>query len=220
MPRFERESNDFFLFSAESAEQAADWVEEVVCKRIPARFRLDPRRDVQVLAPMYRGPAGVTSLNARLQATLNPPAASKPEKTLLGTVFRLGDKVMQTQNNYDKEVYNGDIGGIIALDMLNHSLIVDFDGRPVGYDWTEADQLVLSYAVSVHKAQGSEFPAVVVPLVTAHYTMLQRNLLYTAVTRAKKLCVLAGSKKAIAMAVKNDRVAQRYTALDWRLSHG
>lgn len=217
IPLFERQSSDFFLFGADTAEDASNWVEEVVCKRIPTRFHLDPRHQVQVLAPMYRGPAGVNALNSRLQAALNPASPSKPEKTLQGTVFRLGDKVMQIQNNYDKEVYNGDIGAILSLDLINHSLIVDFDGRPVSYDWLDADQLVLAYAISIHKAQGSEFPAVVVPLVTSHFRMLQRNLVYTAVTRAKQLCVLVGSQKALAIAVKNDRVAQRHTALDWRL---
>jgi exodeoxyribonuclease V alpha subunit len=217
MPVFERDSSDFFMFPAPSAEEAAEWVQDVVCNRIPTRFNLDALQQVQVLAPMYRGPAGVSALNNRLQAALNPPSVNKPEKTLLGTLLRLGDKVMQTQNNYDKDIYNGDIGAIISLDMLNHNLLVDFDGRPVSYDWTEADQLVLAYAISIHKAQGSEFPAVVVPVVTAHYMMLQRNLLYTAVTRAKNLCVLVGSKKAISMAVRNDRVASRYSALDWRL---
>jgi len=217
MPVFERDSQDFFLFPAQSAEEAANWVEEVVCRRIPDKFGLDPHQQIQVLAPMYRGPVGVTALNTRLQAVLNPTSPAKPEKNLFGTIFRLGDKVMQTQNNYDKEVYNGDIGAVIGLDMVEHQLLVDFDGKAVNYDWLESDQLVLAYAVSVHKAQGSEFPAVVVPLVTAHYMMLQRNLLYTAITRAKKLCVLVGSKKAIAIAVNNNKVAQRYTALDWRL---
>ena len=217
MPMFDRASDDFFLFPAQTAEEAAKWVEEVVCKRIPEKFRLDPRQHIQVLAPMYRGPVGVTALNNRLQAALNPTSPAKPEKTLFGTIFRLGDKVMQTQNNYDKEVFNGDIGMVIGLDMVEHQLFIDFDGKPVNYDWIEVDQLVLAYAVSVHKAQGSEFPAVVIPMVTAHYMMLQRNLLYTAITRAKKLCVLVGSKKAIAMAVNNNKVAQRYTALDWRL---
>jgi len=124
---------------------------------------------------------------------------------------------MQIQNNYDKGVYNGDIGYLFAIDPIEHTLTVDFEGRGVVYDWSEADQLVLAYAVSVHKSQGSEFPAVVIPLVTQHYLMLQRNLLYTAVTRAKKLCVLVGSRKAIAIAVRNDKVAHRYTALEWRL---
>jgi exodeoxyribonuclease V alpha subunit len=166
---------------------------------------------------MYRGPAGVHALNGRLQAALNPPGPLKPEKSLFGQTFRLGDKVMQIQNNYDKEVYNGDIGSLVAFDPIEHTLTAEFDGRRVLYDWSDADQLVLAYAVSVHKAQGSEFPAVVIPLVTAHYMMLQRNLLYTAVTRAKKLCVLVGSRRAIHIAVQNNKVSQRFTALDWRL---
>lgn len=208
---------DFFLFPAETAEEAAQWVQDVVCERIPRRFGLHPRDGIQVLAPMYRGPAGVHALNARLQEVLNPSAPLKPEKTLFGQTFRVGDKVMQTQNNYDKEVFNGDIGFVAAFDPINHTMTVDFERRLVLYDWSEADQLVLAYAVSVHKAQGSEFPAVVIPLVTQHYMMLQRNLLYTAVTRAKKLCVLVGSRRAISIAVKNDKVSQRYTALNWRL---
>jgi len=210
---------DFFLFPAETPDEAATWVLEVVCKRIPEKFGFKPG-DIQVLAPMGRGPAGVNALNQRLQEALNPPSPIKPEKQLYGQVFRPGDRVMQTQNNYDKDVYNGDIGSVLALDPIEHALMVDFDGRQVTYDWSECDQLVLAYAVTVHKSQGSEFPAVVIPLVTAHYMMLQRNLLYTAVTRAKKLCVLVGSRKAIGIAVKNNKVAQRYTALDWRLKAG
>ncbi len=124
---------------------------------------------------------------------------------------------MQTQNNYDKDVYNGDIGFIRSMDVIEQTLTVDFDGRTATYDWSEADQLTLAYVVSVHKAQGSEFPVVVMPIVTQHYTMLQRNLLYTAITRARKLCVLAGSQRAISMAVRNNKVAQRFTALEWRL---
>ena len=124
---------------------------------------------------------------------------------------------MQVQNNYDKDVFNGDIGFVTAFDPIMHSMTVEFEGRKVDYDWSEADQLVLAYAISVHKAQGSEFTAVVLPIVTAHYMMLQRNLLYTAVTRARQLCVLVGSRRAIGMAVKNDKVSRRYTALDWRL---
>jgi exodeoxyribonuclease V alpha subunit len=166
---------------------------------------------------MYRGPAGVNALNERLQTALNPPTAKKAEKILFGQNFRVGDKVMQVQNNYDKEVFNGDIGVLISMDLINHVLCVDYDGHPVDYDWSEADQLVLAYAVSVHKAQGSEFPAVVIPLVTSQYLMLQRNLLYTAVTRAKQLCVLVGSRRAISIAVNNNKVSQRNTALDLRL---
>ncbi len=219
-PLFPPDSGDFFLFPAESAGQAAEWVLEVTCRRIPQRFGLDPLRQVQALAPMYRGPAGVHALNAALQAALNPPAAHKAERQLFGQTLRQGDKVMQALNNYDKDVFNGDIGFITALDALEQTLMVDFDGRQVTYDWSEADQLVLAYAISVHKAQGSEFPAVVLPVITAHYLMLQRNLLYTAVTRAQSLCVLVGSRRAIGMAVKNDRLARRYTALDWRLGRG
>ncbi|HJW89252.1 MAG TPA: ATP-dependent RecD-like DNA helicase [Anaerolineales bacterium] len=207
---------DFFLFPAETPEEAAEWVQDVVCNRIPKRFGLAAEQ-IQVLAPMYRGPVGVNALNVRLQANLNPPALMKPEKTLYGQTFRTGDRVMQTQNDYNKDVYNGDIGRVIALDPVEQTLTIDFDGHQATYDWSEADQLSLAYAVSVHKGQGSEFPAVVIPLVTAHYMMLQRNLLYTAITRARQLCVLVGSRKAIWMAVRNDKVSQRYTALDWRL---
>ena len=207
---------DFFLFPAETPEEAANWVRDVVRQRIPARFGLRPEQ-VQVLAPMYRGPAGVTALNELLQSALNPPTPKKPEKALFGQTFRQGDRIMQTQNNYDKEVFNGDIGRVSRLDLFEHILEVDFDDRRVTYDWSEADQLVLAYAISVHKSQGSEFPAVVIPLVTAHYMMLQRNLLYTAITRAQKLCVLVGSRRAIGIAVRNNKVAHRFTALDWRL---
>ena len=219
-PIFAKESRDFFLFPAEEPEEAAQWVEQVVCRRIPERFGLQPPQQIQVLAPMYRGPAGVHALNERLQAALNPPRPGIAEKRLFGQLYRQGDKVMQVQNNYDKDVYNGDVGWIRRIDLVNQSLQVDFDGRAVEYDWSEADQLVLAYAVSVHKAQGSEFPAVVIPLLTAHYLMLQRNLLYTAVTRAKKLCVLVGSRKAIGLAVRNNQVAERYSALAWRLRRG
>jgi exodeoxyribonuclease V alpha subunit len=211
------EGGDFFLFAADTPEQAADWVLDVTCNRIPQRFGLHPRDDVQVLSPMYRGPAGVTALNERLQASLNPSQAGHAEKKLFGQLLRVGDKLMQTQNNYDKDVYNGDIGNLFGIDAIEHSLAIEFDGRAVTYDWGEADQLVLAYAVSVHKSQGAEFPAVVMPVVTQHYMMLQRNLLYTAITRGKRLCVLVGNRRAIGIAVRNDKVARRYTALDWRL---
>lgn len=221
MPVFSAQSGegDFFLFPAETPEDAARWTLDVVTQRISNRFGLNPLEDIQVLAPMYRGPAGVTALNQSLQAALNPPRPDRPEKKLFGQTLRVGDKLMQTQNNYDKEIYNGDIGRLTYIDLLNHALEVDFDGRQVSFDWNEADQLTLAYAVSVHKAQGAEFPAVVIPLVTQHYMMLQRNLLYTAITRASRLCVLVGSRRAIGMAVRNNPVARRYTALDWRLSH-
>ena len=216
-PILSQGDGDFFLFSAEDAATAADWIIQIVTERIPQKFGFDAIHDIQVLAPIYRGPAGVSALNERLQERLNPPANDRPERRLFGTTFRLGDKVMQTQNNYDKDIYNGDIGFIRALDMIEQTLSVDFDGRLATFDWSEADQLTLAYVVSVHKAQGSEFPVVVMPVVTQHYTMLQRNLLYTAITRASKLCVLAGSRRAISMAVRNNKVAHRFTALEWRL---
>ena len=217
-PEFSQGDGDFFLFPAEDALAAADWIIQIVTERVPNKFGFDPVRDIQVLAPIYRGPAGVTALNDRLQEKLNPPSNSKPERRLFGTTFRLGDKVMQTQNNYDKDVYNGDIGFIQTIDPIEQILRVNFDNRIVTFDWSEADQLVLAYVVSVHKAQGSEFPAVVMPVVTQHYTMLQRNLLYTAITRARSLCVLSGSRRAIGMAVRNNKVTQRFTALEWRLA--
>ena len=217
-PVFSQGSGDFFFFPAEDATTAADWIIEIVTERIPQKFGFDAIHDIQVLAPIYRGPTGVFALNERLQEKLNPPANNKPERRLFGTVFRLGDKVMQTQNNYDKDVYNGDIGFIRSMDVIEQNLTVNFDGRSVTFDWSETDQLTLAYVISVHKAQGSEFPVVVMPIVTQHYTMLQRNLLYTAITRARKLCVLSGSRRAISMAVKNNKVAQRFTALEWRLA--
>ncbi|RPI93173.1 MAG: ATP-dependent RecD-like DNA helicase [Chloroflexi bacterium] len=216
-PVFSQGEGDFFLFPAEDATAAADWILQIVTERVPQKFGFDPVHDIQVMAPIYRGPAGVIALNDRLQEKLNPPANSKPERRLFGTVFRLGDKVMQIQNNYDKDIYNGDIGFIRSMDVIEQTLSVNFDGRPITFDWSEADQLTLAYVVSVHKAQGAEFPVVVMPIVTQHYMMLQRNLFYTAITRARKLCVLAGSRRAIGMAVRNNKVAQRFTALEWRL---
>ncbi|MBI3159893.1 MAG: ATP-dependent RecD-like DNA helicase [Chloroflexi bacterium] len=216
-PDFPKDGNDFFRFPADTPEQAADWVVDLVTGRIPERFGLDPLRDIQVLAPMYRGPAGITLLNERLQQALNPPSALKPERRLFGTLFRPGDKVMQIRNDYDKQVFNGDIGLLREISPVDHLLIVEFDGRAVEYGFNEADQLVPAYAISVHKSQGSEFPAVVLPLLTQHYMMLQRNLLYTAITRARRLCVLVTNPKAVAIAVKNNPVARRWTGLDWRL---
>jgi exodeoxyribonuclease V alpha subunit len=217
-PVFDQADGDFFLFPADDAAAAADWIVQVVTERIPRKFGFDPVRDIQVLAPIYRGQAGVTLLNDRLQETLNPSSNRKTERRLFGTTFRLGDKVMQTQNNYEKDVYNGDIGFVRSIDIGEQTLMVDFDGRAATYEWTEADQLTLAYVVSVHKAQGSEFPVIVMPVVTQHYTMLQRNLLYTAVTRARALCVLTGSRRAIGMAVRNNMVTRRFSALEWRLA--
>lgn len=217
MPLFLDEAEDFFLFNlGDDAERVAEMVVDVVQNRVPARFGLDPLDDVQVIAPMYRGRAGVSSLNQALQTALNPKGRPA-ERVLGGRLFRVGDKVLQTSNNYDKEVFNGDVGRIRAFNFSNQSMAVEFDGRQVVYDFTEAPDLLHAYAISVHRSQGSEYPAVVMPIITQHYMLLQRNLLYTAVTRARKLVVLVGSKKAIAIAVNNDAVSRRYTALATRL---
>ncbi|MCC6188549.1 MAG: ATP-dependent RecD-like DNA helicase [Anaerolineales bacterium] len=216
-PLFERDARDFFLFAEEDPEQAAARVVEVVQTRIPRRFGLDPLADVQVLAPMHRGAAGVGNLNLLLQAALNPPAAGKAERPVGGRVFRVGDRVMQIRNNYQKETFNGDIGRVADVDFENQSLTAVFDGRPVLYEWSEADELVHAFAVSIHKSQGSEFRAVVVPMLTQHYLMLQRNLLYTAITRARQLCVLVGTRKAVNIAVRNAKVAERWSGLSPRL---
>jgi exodeoxyribonuclease V alpha subunit len=216
MPQLDNASSDFFMFYAETPEAAADLVVEIVQKRIPSKFGFDPMTEIQVLSPMYRGAVGIQMLNERLQAALNPQR-NRAEKKLGNTVYRVGDKVLQTRNNYDKEVFNGDIGIIQAIDFTAQKLRVAFDDRVVEYDWDEASDLLHAYAVSVHRSQGSEYPAVVMPIVPQHYMLLQRNLLYTAVTRARHLVVLVGMKRAVAMAVNNDQVARRYTALAWRL---
>ncbi len=216
MPITPKDARDFFHFVKEDPDEAAAMAIDVVTKRIPAKFGIDPW-DIQVLAPMYRGAAGVNALNANLQQALNPPSPNKPERRLSGTLFRAGDRVMQTRNNYDKDVYNGDIGRVTGIDVEDQLLRVTIDDRSIDYDWAEADELVLAYAVSVHKAQGSEYPAVVITMLTQHYLMLQRNLLYTAVTRARRLCVVVGSRRALAMAVKNNSVAERYSGLQARL---
>jgi exodeoxyribonuclease V alpha subunit len=209
-------SQDFFLFKVDDAEQAANLVVEIVAERIPARFQI-PADDVQVLTPMHRGAAGVANLNLLLQARLNPADAAKPERRLGGHIFRVGDRVMQTSNNYNKDVYNGDLGVIVRLNLIEQMLTVRIEDREIDYSFLEMDELMHAYAISVHKAQGSEYPAVVLPLLTQHYMMLQRNLLYTAVTRARRLVVLVGMPRAIAIAVNNNKIADRYTGLAARL---
>jgi exodeoxyribonuclease V alpha subunit len=220
MPIIDNEgARDFFLFKTEDAERAAQLCVELVTERIPRRFGIAPE-DIQVLSPMHRGVAGVGALNEQLQAALNPPAAAKPERKIGARAYRSGDRIMQIRNNYEKDVYNGDMGRIARVDLEMHQVHALFDGRSVVYDFLELDELVHAYAVSVHKSQGSEFPAVVVPVLTSHYMMLQRNLLYTAVTRARQLAVLVGQPKAISIAVRNGKVAERYTGLTERLRAG
>lgn len=218
MPLLSRTARDFFLFVQDDADEASDLIVDIVQNRIPRKFGYRPIDEIQVLSPMYRGAVGVSHLNERLQAALNPPSVRKAERRLSGRAFRSGDKVIQLRNNYDLDVYNGDVGRIEAIDEVNQLLRVRFDERAVSYDWSEADELALAYAISVHKAQGSEYPAVVIPVMTAHYMMLQRSVLYTAVTRARELVVLVGSRRALAIAVHNDKVVQRYSGLSLRIA--
>jgi exodeoxyribonuclease V alpha subunit len=212
---------DFFFFPKPQPEPCAELVVDLVCHRIPNKFGVDPRRAIQVLSPIHRGPAGVQNLNKLLQDALNPPHPSKPERTWGELVFRLGDRVMQVRNNYDLDVYNGDVGEIAAIDREAQKLTVRFEEargvREVAYDFAYLDELQLAYALSIHKSQGGEYPVVVVPLLRQHGIMLQRNLLYTAITRAREVVVLAGDQQAIATAVNNERVALRYTGLQRRL---
>jgi len=212
-------ATDFFLFRTEEPERAAQLCVELVKERIPRRFAI-PSQDIQVLSPMHRGAVGVAALNEAIQNAVNPSAPNRPERMVGSRIFRVGDRVMQIRNNYDKEVYNGDMGHITELDPIEQQVVVSIDGRAVGYDFLELDELTHAYAVSIHKSQGSEFPVVVIPVLTTHYMMLQRNLIYTAVTRARRLVVLVGQPKAIALAVRNNRVAERHTGLTERLGIG
>jgi exodeoxyribonuclease V alpha subunit len=186
----------------------------VVGSRIPARFGLDPVRDIQVLCPMNRGGLGARSLNIALQQALNPPGEVRVER--FGWSYGVGDKVMQVTNDYTRDVYNGDLGMVSVIDPEEAELVVDFEGRDVVYGFGELDELVLAYATTIHKSQGSEYPAVVIPLTTQHYTMLARNLLYTGVTRGKRLVVLVGQRRALAIAVRNGSARRRWSKLgEW-----
>ena len=206
--------SDFYFVESDDPETAVPRILELVKTRIPRRFGLDPVRDIQVLCPMNRGGVGARSLNIELQAALNPAGERKLER--FGWVFAPGDKVMQIENDYDKEVYNGDIGYVVTLDLDEGELTVSFDGRSITYGFSELDTLVPAYAVTIHKSQGSEYPAVVIPVLTQHYPMLQRNLLYTGVTRGKRLVVLVGQRKAVAIAVRNVSGRRRWSKLrEW-----
>jgi len=207
-------TQDFYFIEKDEPEEVCRTIIETATQRIPEKFGLDPVNDVQVLSPMHKGPAGVARLNDELQKLLNPGEGGVLRA---GHRFKVSDKVMQIRNNYDKEVYNGDVGRIAQVEQVEQRVTVTYEGRNVTYDFGELDEIVPAYAVSVHKAQGTEFPAVVIPLLTQHYVLLQRNLLYTAVTRATQLVVLVGSKKALHIAVRNDKIARRYTRLAERL---
>jgi exodeoxyribonuclease V alpha subunit len=217
MPEFAREApdSDFHFVDAADAEEGVRKVLAIVKHRIPRRFGLDPVRDVQVLCPMNRGGLGARALNLELQKALNPPRGEERVERF-GWVFGPGDKVMQVENDYEKEVYNGDLGIVSRIDPEEGQLLIEFDGREVAYAFGELDQVVLAYATTIHKSQGSEYPAVVIPLTTQHYTMLQRNLVYTGVTRGKRLVVLVGQRKALAIAVKGQQTRRRWSKLkEW-----
>ena len=214
MPIVENQADaDFYFIQEGDPARVVERVEELCATRLPSYRGWDRRDDIQVLAPMYRGETGALNLNQRLQQHLNPHGQAHSHR---GAEFRVGDKVMQVKNNYDKGVFNGDIGTIERLDAEKQVLYVRFD-YTLEYDQVDLDQLTLAYAISIHRAQGSEFPVVVLPLTTQHYVMLQRNLLYTAITRAKQMIVIVGTPKALKLAIANDKVAQRYTTLKERL---
>lgn len=208
---------DFYLVETNSPESILERIITMVRERIPARFGLDPLRDVQVLTPMNRSELGSRNLNLRLQEVFNPSRSDSQEVHRFGWTFRRGDKVLQTVNNYTKEVFNGDIGQIMAIDTVEQEIVIEFDGREVVYDFNDLDELTLAYAMTVHKAQGSEYPAVIIPLHMQHYLLLQRNLLYTALTRGRKLVVVVGSRKALKLAVESRDTSRRCSALAWRL---
>jgi exodeoxyribonuclease V alpha subunit len=208
-------SGDFYFIEVNEPVTILDRIVTMVRERIPARFGLEALKDVQVLTPMNRSELGTQALNARMQSVLNPPGQA--EVSRFETTFRVGDKVLQTRNNYQKEVFNGDIGRIVSVDADERELLVEFDGRPVAYDFGELDELTLAYALSIHRSQGSEYPAVIIPLHTQHFMMLQRNLLYTGITRGKRLVVLVGSRRALEMAVQRQDTAARCSGLCRRL---
>ena len=215
-PYTDNASKDFFFFNISDPEKAAAMVVEIVKTKIPERWNVDPMREIQVIAPMYRGAAGVNSLNARLQSELNSDARLANVK-IGDRIFRVGDKVMQTRNNYEKDVFNGDIGFIHSIDRDDNTLQTVMDGAYVAYRFSETDDLMHAYCISTHRSQGSEYPVVVMPILTQHYMMLQRNLLYTAITRAKQLVVLVGTRQAVWRAVSNNKVAERHSGLLQRL---
>tara|TARA_Y100001960_G_scaffold278710_1_gene310362 strand:- start:173 stop:1063 length:891 start_codon:yes stop_codon:yes gene_type:complete len=207
---------DFFILEEEDPMSCAQLVEDLCVRRLPDRRGYDPIRDIQVLTPMYRGETGAVNLNKRLQDSLTPAGRNRIAHG--DSELRVGDKVLQVRNNYDKGVFNGDLGKVVSVDGENEFVEVDFEGGVrCQYDVGQLDELALAYAMSIHRSQGSEFPVVILPLSTQHYVMLQRNLLYTAVTRAKALLIIVGSRRAIARALANDDVSDRFTSLKERI---
>ncbi|MEI6349958.1 MAG: ATP-dependent RecD-like DNA helicase [Verrucomicrobiota bacterium] len=219
IPEDARDS-DFFFVEREEPESIQAAVVKIARERVPAKLRCDPIRDVQVLCPMNTGSLGTREMNRVLQDALNPVRPHEPVVEKFGWEFRLRDKAIQTRNNYDKEVFNGDIGQVTAIDLDDKELTIRFDNREVVYDFGELDEVSLAYAVTVHKSQGSEFPVVIVPIATQHYLLLQRNLVYTGITRGKKMVLLIGQKKALGLAVRNNQTTQRFSGLLARLQAG
>jgi exodeoxyribonuclease V alpha subunit len=213
-PELGATDTDFFFINQEDPENVLQTIIKLTQDRIPQKFGFNPVDDIQVLTPMHKGIVGSGNLNLKLQQALNPREDGIMRR---GSAFNVHDKVMQIRNNYDKAVFNGDIGRIVDICMDDQQLVVHFDGRNVNYDFTDLDEVVLAYAISIHKSQGSEYPAVVIPVLTQHYILLQRNLIYTAVTRGQKLVVMVGTRKALMIAVKNDKTQKRYTHLQHRL---
>jgi exodeoxyribonuclease V alpha subunit len=212
-----RANSDFYFVERQEPERIADTLLDMVKRRIPRKFNLDPILDIQVLCPMNRGSLGVRELNARLQSELNPASPDEPFVEKFGVLFHARDKVIQIENDYPKDVFNGDIGQVVRVDPIEREATVRFDSREVIYDFGELDELSLAYAITIHKSQGSEFPAVVIPLATQHFPLLQRNLVYTGVTRGEKLVILIGQRKALAMAIRNARGESRCSGLMARL---
>jgi len=206
--------HDFFFFTIDEPEKVLEKIVYLCKEGVPSRFGYNPLDAIQILTPMHKGVVGVSNINAELQKELNP---AKDELVRGGRIFRAGDKVLQIRNNYDKDVYNGDIGRVTEIDRETQEVRVDFDGRLVSYEYSEIDEIILAYAISVHKSQGSEYPVIIMPILTQHYMLLQRNLLYTGITRGKKLVILVGTRKALAIAIKNNKTQMRYTMLKDRL---
>ena len=209
--------SDFYFIEAEHGEDIINKIIMMIREHIPNKFNLNPINDIQLLCPMQRGGVGARSLNIELQKILNPNYSSGITK--FGQIFAIGDKVMQTENNYDKEVYNGDIGIIINNNEQDQEITINFYNRDVVYDYSDLDQITLAYATTIHKSQGSEYPAVIIPLTMQSYMMLKRNLIYTAITRGKNLVIIIGQKKALAIAVKDNKTSLRYSKLkEWLIA--
>jgi len=216
----DRHDTDFYFIAREDPEKALATILELVKIRIPEKFGFDPVEDIQVLTPMHKGLAGAENLNRKLQKNLNPGKSLNPGNGVVihgNRQYLVNDKVMQVKNNYDKEIFNGDIGRIIKVIPENQEVVISFDGKEISYDYQDLDEIIHAYAISVHKSQGSEYPVVIIPILTEHYIMLQRNLIYTAVTRGRKLVILVGTRKALAIGVQNNKTLKRYTLLAKRI---